>query len=241
MNDSTNNLYYFENNMCLLILNIGYNYSSMKIFVIHYSKLIERKKHIINQFEKQNITDYEFIEKYDKEHLEETHKTLFVPHYKESMMSFMNKTFYIYKEIAEKYDTALIIEDDVIFSNNFSEILNAYMSQLPENYDMLFIGDGCNLHIQPHELVPYQNIYKKELYPTEWGGDGATRCTDSYIVSKKCAIKLCEYIQNLNYKIHLPGDWWLNVAARDNKFRVYWAEPTIVTQGTQNGLFTSSH
>ena len=33
------------------------------------------------------------------------------------------------KEIAEKYDTALIIEDGVIFTNNFSEILDTYMSQ----------------------------------------------------------------------------------------------------------------
>lgn len=30
----------------------------MKIFVLHYSKLIERKKIIIEQFEKNNITDY---------------------------------------------------------------------------------------------------------------------------------------------------------------------------------------
>jgi glycosyl transferase family 25 len=90
-------------------------------------------------------------------------------------------------------------------------------------------------------LIPNTYIYKKCLYPTKWGGNGAGRCTDSYVVNKKCAKKLCEYIQNLSYKIQLPVDWWLNVAARDNTFNVYWSEPTIVTQGTQNGLFTSSH
>jgi hypothetical protein len=37
----------------------------MKIFVLHYSKLVDRKKSIIEQFKKQNITNYEFIEKYD--------------------------------------------------------------------------------------------------------------------------------------------------------------------------------
>jgi len=41
--------------------------------------------------------------------------------------------------------------------------------------------------------------------------------------------------------IKLPIDWWLNVAARYNNFKVYWAEPTIVTQGTQNGTFKTSH
>lgn len=28
---------------------------------------------------------------------------------------------------------------------------------------------------------------------------------------------------------------------KDTRLNVYWAEPTIVTQGTQNGLFQTSH
>jgi GR25 family glycosyltransferase involved in LPS biosynthesis len=106
---------------------------------------------------------------------------------------------------------------------------------------MLFIGDGCFLHIQNDVIVPNKYIYEKGLYPTYWGGDGAVRCTDSYIINKKCAIKLCEYINNLNYKINTAVDWFLSRAARDNNLKVYWAEPTIVTQGTQNGLFAKSY
>jgi hypothetical protein len=126
-------------------------------------------------------------------------------------------------------------------SENFSVVLNQYLNQLPQDYDMLFIGDGCNLHIENYKITPNQFIYEKCLYPTNWGGGGATRCTDSYIVSKKCAIKICDYIKNLSYKINLPIDCWLNIASVDNNFKVYWAEPTIVTQGTQNGLFVTSH
>lgn len=213
----------------------------MKIFVLHYTKLVDRKKHIINQFKKQNIVDYEFVEKYDREDLSASARVLFIPSFKESMISLMIKHFSVYKDIASKYDSALILEDDVILSSNFTEILDKYVNQLPKDYDMLFIGDGCKLHIEKHKLNPSINIYEKCLYPTSWGGDGASRCSDSYIVSKKCAIKLCEYLNNLKFKINLPSDWWLNVAARDNNLKVYWAEPTIVTQGTQNGLFKSSH
>ena len=36
-------------------------------------------------------------------------------------------------------------------------------------------------------------------------------------------------------------DWWLNDVSRHYNFNVYWAEPTIVTQGTQNGKYKSSH
>jgi glycosyl transferase family 25 len=212
----------------------------MRIFVIHYKKLINRKLFILSQFKKYNITDYEFIE-IDRDDLNNHNISIFQKKYNNCQMAISLSHFYAYKEISHKYDNGLILEDDAILSNNFTDILNKYMDQLPKNYDMLFIGDGSNLHIEKNKLIPNQNIYEKCLYPTLWGGNGCSRCSDSYIISKKCANKLCEYINNLNYKIKLPIDWWLNVAARDNNFNVYWAEPTIVTQGTQNGLFKTSH
>ena len=123
-----------------------------------------------------------------------------------------------------------------MLADNFIETFNKYVSYLPEDYDMLFIGNGCNLHIDSNEIVPNKFIYKKSL-----NSSGVTRCTDSYVVNKKCASKLCEYINTLQYSINIPVDFWLNVAANDTGLNVYWAEPTIVTQGTQNGLFQTSH
>ena len=212
----------------------------MRIFVIHYNKLFNRKNNILTQFKKYNISDYEFIE-IDRDELYTHNISMFQENYNNCQIAISLSHFYAYKQISDKYDNGLIFEDDVILSDNFTDILSKYITQLPKNYDMLFIGDGCNLHIEKHKLIPNINIYEKCLYPTGWGGDGATRCTDSYIITKTCASKLCEYINNLEDKIKLPIDWWINVAARDNIFKVYWAEPTIITQGTQNGLFTTSH
>ena len=48
----------------------------MKIFVIHYAKLVERKQHIISQFERNNFTDYEFIE-IDRDELESENTDIF--------------------------------------------------------------------------------------------------------------------------------------------------------------------
>lgn len=213
----------------------------MKIFVLHYSKLVNRKKHMLEQFKKQGIIDYEFIEKYDKEDLQDSDMLLFDKCMKKSMMSLINKHFYAYKLILENFESALILEDDVILNDNFIEKLNKYMLQLPENFDMLFIGDGCNLHIEKDKLIQNKNVYEKCLYSSNYGYDGLTRCSDSYIISKNCANKLCEYIKNLKCEINVPSDWWLNIAAKDNNFNVYWAEPTIVTQGSQTGKFQSSH
>lgn len=169
----------------------------MKIFVLHYSKLVDRKKHILEQFNKQGIIDYEFIEKYDKNEISEDDSNLFDTYYSKPHMSLYLKHTYVYNIIAEHYEHALILEDDVILCDNFVENLNNYMSELPEDFDMLFIGDGCNLHIEKDKLIPNKNIYEKCLYPTSWGGDGASRCSDSYIISNKCANKLCDYIKKI--------------------------------------------
>jgi glycosyl transferase family 25 len=208
----------------------------MKIFILHCSKLVERKKHILEQFNKQGIVDYEFIEKYDKDEIPSYESNFFDTNFIKSQRSLILKHYYVYNIIAEKYDCALIFEDDVIICDNFINKLNNYVSQLPKNYDMLFIGDGCNLHIKKDKLIPNKNIYEKCL----WEGGGATRCTDSYIITKAAANKLFEYIKNLNYKINLPIDFFLNTALKDNNFKVYWAEPTIVTQGSESGMFESS-
>jgi GR25 family glycosyltransferase involved in LPS biosynthesis len=218
--------------------------NKIKIFIIHYKKLIERKIFILEQFNRHNITNYEFIE-IDRDELSEQNITMFNEYYSKSQIAIALSHFYAYKQISNKHEVGLIFEDDIILTDNFTNILNTYLEQLPYKYDMLFIGDGCNLHID--ELITNKNIYEKEVYPKNSNNieinpyEGCTRCTDSYLISNKCAKQLCNYIDNLNYKINIPVDWWLNVASRDNMFKVYWAEPTIVTQGTQNGLFTSSH
>jgi len=215
----------------------------MKIFVVHYKKLIDRKDFIINQFKKYNITDYEFIE-IDRDELEGYDLSIFenIPN---SFIAIGLSHMYAYNQIKDNYDEALIFEDDVILCDNFIDIFNNYLTQLPKDYDMLFIGDGCNLHIQKDNLISNKNIYKKCLYPTSWGGDGCTRCIDSYLVSKKCAIKICEYIDNIKYnskyKINTTTDWWLNIVARNIILQIYWAEPTIVMQGTENGIFKTSY
>ena len=182
---------------------------------------------------------------------------MFEDNFSSSQIAISLSHFYAYKQISNNCEFALILEDDVILGDFFLEILHLYISQLPADYDMLFIGDGCNLHFPGELLIPGSYVYKKTAEPTEWGGQGVTRCTDSYIVTKKCATKLCNYIQNISYKpsgilldvssallpkkINDPIDWWLNVAAKDTDLNVYWAEPNIVTQGTQNSLFTTSH
>jgi GR25 family glycosyltransferase involved in LPS biosynthesis len=215
----------------------------MKIFVIHYKKLIDRKEFMLKQFEKYNLIDFEFIE-IDRDEVENYDLTIFKEDFKKihkSQMAITLSHIFGYKKILDKYENALIFEDDAILCENFIEIYNYYLTQLPENYDMLFIGNGGNLHIKKELIVPNKNIYLKSVEIEDWAPMGAAKCTESYLVSKKCAKKLLESIEKIKNKVNLPIDWWLTYLLKENNLIVYWAEPTIVTQGTQNGMFIPSH
>jgi len=211
----------------------------MQIFVIHYAKLAERRKNMVMQLIVNDL-DAEFITQYDRSSLLDEDKRIFRAGYSDADKAITLSHIYCYKQVSDRCDYALILEDDAVFNNQFRATLDNYITQLPADWDMVFIGDGCNLHI-PYPIVQAQggNIFKKCLEPTPWGGNGATRCTDSYLISKKCAARILNYVANPDLIIDGPIDWWLNDVCRKCQFQVYWAEPTIVTQGSVNMFQTS--
>ena len=237
-----------NNNFCelvkpdnLLYLNKDNDILQMKIFIVHYKKLIERKQSILSQFKKYNIYNYEFIE-IDRDELQEHNTDIFDKNFGNALTAISLSHYFAYKKIIENYDNAIIFEDDVILHDDFINILKKYLIKLPSDYDALFIGNGCNLHVAPFNLCENKHIYKRNLHYTEGilADNGLTRCADSYIISKKCCIKLYDYINNLQNKINESIDAWLEIALMKNNCNVYWAEPTIVTQGSQNGAFDRS-
>jgi len=207
----------------------------MKVFVVHYKKLVKRKETILSQFAKFGITDYEFVD-IDRSEIHNYDLSKFQDLNNAGAIAVHLSHYYIYKEIASKYQEALIFEDDVIMSVDFIEQFAQYYHELVTKYphfDMLFLGNGCNLHITPDKIIEGKHIYYKSCEPTSWGGNGVTRCVDSYLVSNKCAKKLCQYIDNDTvYKYGV--DFHLNKIAREIGLEVYWAEPTIIYQSSEN-------
>jgi GR25 family glycosyltransferase involved in LPS biosynthesis len=214
----------------------------MKVFVIHYKKLIERKKFMLEQFVKHNITNYTFIE-IDRDEIEESQFQIFNPNFKnkKAQVAITLSHLYSYHEILNNYDYALILEDDAILCENFLEKFSHYLEQLPDNFDMMFIGNGGYLHIPPCYLKDGNFVYYKNNEIENWSIMGAAKPTDSYIVSKKCAEKICNFVKDLENHVSKPIDWWLTDLCQELNLNVYWAEPTLVTQGTQTGMFLSSH
>lgn len=222
----------------------------MKTFVIHYNKLVERKARLMPLMAINHL-QCQFVDKYDRDTLGEAEINMFkwrwpfrfmLSQKDKASMAITLSHIYSWREIAEQHELGLILEDDAIFDANFRPTLDDYLSQLPSGWDMLFIGDGCNLHIPESELTPGRFIYEKSHGPTKWGGRGATRCTDSYIMSQKAAQKISDFIQSAGaaYKITQNVDWWLNEVISACELKIYWSEPTIVTQGSQNKLYKTS-
>jgi GR25 family glycosyltransferase involved in LPS biosynthesis len=209
----------------------------MKTFIVHYTKLSERKKHIDNEISKHNL-DAKFITLYDKESISELeYKQFDRTVLNDSKISLIKKHIVAWQEIVELNEISLILEDDTILDDSFVPKLEFYMSQLNDkHFDMVFIGNTCDLHI-PDSIVKNSgtNVFLKGNYPTTWGGDGASKCSDSYLITPNCARKIVNYIKNMSI-INLPCDFLLNEIIRDNHFTVYWVEPTIV----KTGKFSSS-
>jgi GR25 family glycosyltransferase involved in LPS biosynthesis len=223
--------------------------TTMKIFVVHYKKLTERKALISSQL-KANGLDAEFVEQYERGNLREEDLDIFDrrkkygffgPSMPKVQMAITLSHLYAYRQTASGHPFGLVLEDDARFDEKLSANIAECTAQLPANWDMLFIGDGSKLHIPASETSPGQKVYLKSREATPWGGDGATRCADSYLITGSCAAKLIEYSLREDRRIRLPVDWWLNQAIRELGLNVYWAEPTFVTQGTQSGLYDTSY
>lgn len=211
----------------------------MKIFIIHYDKLIYRKEKIIQQMNKFNF-EFEFISNHGKDKLTIEDRKKF-RNLSDGEISVALHHIECYKRIVcDNIEEALILEDDVLLCVNFAFLLNVYIKQLPQDWNMLFIGDGCGLHINNKLFIKNQFIYKKENSISGKPNEGATRCLDSYLINKKTAETIVEKLKMPNYTILVPADFWMNCVIRNNNFNVYWAEPTIVTQGSNKGVYKSS-
>lgn len=141
----------------------------------------------------------------------------------------------IYENIIKnKYKNTLILEDDVYFTDNFHNILNEALNELPEDYDILYLGSFGLSNIKTY--YDYNNIFKifslfkkknnkeyKTIYIPEYALG-----TYGYIVSNKGCEKLLNIIKKLNYHIDFT------IAYNNNKLNIYGTKEKIVHQKNED-------
>jgi len=217
-------------------------------YVVHYKGNVQRKKVMDYIFHKERMESVTWILDWDREdvsyqlyvdnfqadHLEYQKRgqdpNEFFPHYplSPSMVSLSLKQKEAFRRIGYgNSDMGIMFEDDAIICENFKETLHIYMNSVPSDWDVLFIGQGAGKRIPKEKIQPGVFWYKKD-HP-------ADRCADSIIFKKQAAKKVYDHMNH--HKICFNPDPELGFWMKTLNMNVYWLEPPIVAQGSQNGLF----
>jgi GR25 family glycosyltransferase involved in LPS biosynthesis len=215
--------------------------SLSKIFIIHYSKLNERKKHMLTELEKWfPHIDCEFVEEYDQEDLSsevilenfdlDEFQRRFNREMLRSEMSLCMKYKKAISDISNSEDGEqfFILEDDVIFKEDPLHYIKA-MDNLCDskniNYDCVFLGEAW---IRKGDN---RDIFGKKDHPATNG-----LCTVLY---KKDSLKKLHSNLQEN-KITQPMDWELNDRFEELDFQVYWGK-AITKHGSVLALENDSY
>lgn len=145
---------------------------------------------------------------------------------KNGYISCTYKHYLSLKDIVENnYEYSVIMEDNIGFVyDNIPNRLELYLTQLPENWDILFDSKWASYKSIDEEKVTADKIvYKKSNKITKYC-HGGTRVAQFYFLNLNCAKKLYE-----NYlPFDNPPDWWMNTLFRKLNINSYWSEPAFI-------------
>jgi len=221
-----------------------------KTYLIHYTKLFERKKHTDEQFKNLGI-DFEYITEFDQEDLTDE---IIKKHYDPSVESYDSKIHPTYgnrstphrilgrgdiscvmkhrvaidKIATECKDYGVVFEDDVIFVDDFVDKFNKFLDSTPDDWDAIFMGSCAGLRIAPQFIKDNINSYRVD-HP-------ASKGTDSYLLKKDLAKK----ISSTMGRFVTAADWELSYQFKLHNAKVYWWEPPLVIQGSEIGLYETT-
>lgn len=212
--------------------------TNLKVYLVHKKGLSERLHNILNLLcacktieEIEIVTSEESDLKFtvDKVYIEKVKETIpeidFNRDLKSSEISLYHKHFKVLQKIAADGRPAIVFEDDVIFRPLVLDEFICNFHNIPLDWEFCFFGTGCGLTIPGSGFVRNTNRLM-------------TKCTDSMIISSAIAGRIVAYLEE--NKACFPIDWDLNhILLRFNAV-VYWYEPGIVTQGSQNGIYMST-
>lgn len=198
---------------------------------MHYKPLAERLEFMKNQLEKLKIEYTVISEEPDIAWIRDDINVRL-----EKMKSFRNsyhdkislpaaslawKHLLFLEKAMNSKRVCLALEDDAILSDNFIDIVNSIIEN--NTWDVVFPGSGCNLKANGSGLI-------KVPHP-------ASKCTDIYLITPESARKIYSTMKDF---IDFAIDWELNYQMMYHNLNVYWHEPPIARQGSQNGTMYSS-
>ena len=205
----------------------------MKCYISHYSKNKERllylEEKIIPVLSRSNLfTEIIIVEGLDREH-PEIKKLNKLYSLSAPKISNIKKHFLAWEMFKKSKDElCLVFEDDVMFERRLEissekeiiDELKNMLAQVIDEHNFITLGSGLHQHGDSDGLT-------KKTYG---------RSTDSYIISKK----FLEYHDEESFEYDLPIGHYIDKILNENNDYLWWYEPTIFRQGSQNNIYKSS-
>ena len=225
-----------------------------KIYIIHYTKLKDRYSNVIPFLENFKVP-YEFIEDYDQEVLTESILKEFYLADKNKFEEKVNplwdsnihkfrvlnlpeisctiKHLVAIKKLSQEcVNFGLILEDDVLFKDNFNNLYKKYFSETPSDWDAIFLGEGCGVNFQNYKILDSKKVSNNSYLMKH----PATNCAEAYILRPQIARKIYESA----IPFQLVSDWEIAYQLYKFNAKTYWWYPSIATQGSRTGLYKST-
>ena len=139
--------------------------------------------------------------------------------------SLYHKHFKIFRKIVNGGELAIVLEDDALFNPADLDRFIKDCESIPVDLDWCFFGTGLNMKIPGTGFTKNNNILK-------------SKCTDSMLVTPKAAQII--YDDLAHGMAHVTIDWDLNYRFIKHDLTIYWYEPGIVVQGSENGTYTNT-
>ena len=206
------------------------------VHLIHYTPLVERRAHLEVELREAGVDRFpmRWVTEHDREEIEERHAAGAFGDPKVFGASFVSV---ILKHLdafqfaaASEVPYHLVLEDDVFIDRDWLGKLELMLEAMPEDWEILFVGDGCDLHIPFWRRRRGKTVYFRGHGATWWGGGGISRCGAGYVIRPESARR---FLMSCHARppFSVPIDWLMNRVGAELEVRSYWAEPPFVRQG----------
>jgi glycosyl transferase family 25 len=203
------------------------------IYVVHAPKGYERQeKRLYDILKYQYGFDFEFLNKDEDEMI----PSYFVENIRQVMnrgaiMCSLNHILFYETIISRGDKIALILEDDPYFSKHFLK----HLRQIVTEAQTLHAGFLISLENSTLKF-PSRKIIKKNKYLYE---ASSGRCVGAYLIDNTAAKNIIDRLKQ--HKCDKVIDHWHNDLINENVFKMYWAHPTCVEQGSISGRISSNN
>ncbi len=147
-----------------------------KIYYINLERRPDRNEQCIEELNKYNIN----AERFDAVDYKKLNLKL-------PWMGCLLSNLEVIKHSKEKgFNSILILEDDILFNDKLEELFNEYITQVPDNWDMLYLSGNHNQHCGYHSNYISENVIKCTL----------TYSTHSFAIKSSVYDLIIDYLTN---------------------------------------------